>query len=38
MIGGQGHQPSEYRALESIPPTIELLLGLIQRFYLTAEA
>ena len=34
----QAHQPDEYLALERIPPTLELLRGLIQRFCLTADA
>ncbi|MEW5838092.1 MAG: acetylornithine deacetylase [Pseudomonadota bacterium] len=33
----QAHQPDEYLALERIPPTLELLRGLIQRFCLTAD-
>ena len=33
----QAHQPDEYLSLARIPPTLELLRGLIQRFCLTAE-
>jgi acetylornithine deacetylase len=28
----QAHQPDEYLALDRIPPTLELLRGLIRRF------
>lgn len=38
MIDAQAHHPGEYLALERIPPTLELLCGLIQRFGLMAEA
>lgn len=33
----QAHQPDEYLALERIPPTLELLRRLIQRFCLSAN-
>ena len=33
----QAHQPDEYLALDRIPPTLDILRGLIQRFCVTAS-
>ncbi|MBK1691853.1 acetylornithine deacetylase [Ectothiorhodospira mobilis] len=34
----QAHQPDEFLALDRIPPTLEILRGLIRRFCLTEES